>query len=143
MRSAPSLVVAALMAWLLAGCSSGGDEAVRSTQPSVTSAAQSAINSTLITLKLPPGTKISSHSDGVEIWQIPGSQEQAVSAVKPQLPIGREFEGLKWCKAETNVKTGLIDWVWGRPGSSIMVGVFPDATVRIEKTTNDPVGCGT
>lgn len=122
----------ALGACVISACSSGGAGPVESTQAATTSARK--IVSTVIDLTLPPGTTISSHSEGVEIWQTPGSQQDAVSAIKPQVPIGADFKGAKWCGEHTDAKSGLLDWLWAGPNGSINVEIGTDAVVRIEKT---------
>jgi hypothetical protein len=93
------------------------------------------IVSTVIDLTLPPGTTISSHSDGVEIWQTPGSQQDAVAALKPQVPIGKELKGAAWCGEHTDAKSGLLDWRWAGKNGAIDVEIGTDGMVRIEQTT--------
>jgi hypothetical protein len=122
----------ALAACLLSGCSSGGSGPAESTQTPTTTARK--IVSTVIDLTLPPGTTISSHSDGVEIWQTPGSQQDAVAALKPQVPIGTDLKGAKWCGEHTDAKSGQLDWLWAGPNGSVNVEIGTDGVVRIEKT---------
>lgn len=128
-------VVAAigLVACLLVGCSSGEPVASGTSVAATTSARK--IVSTVLDLTLPPGTTISSHSDGVEIWQTPGSQQEAVSALKPQLPTGAALKGAMWCGEHTDAKTGLLDWRWAGPNGAIDVEIGTDGIVRIEQTT--------
>jgi hypothetical protein len=129
--------ILALALFVLVGCSSGGSGA----SDSVSSAPTSAINSTLIALVLPTGTKISSHADGVEIWQLPGSQSDGVAAVKPKLPIGQPLEGLKWCGESTDAKTGTVQWRWSGPTGSVDVSVLSDAELNIQRSTTPATAC--
>jgi hypothetical protein len=130
--------ILAMALFVLVGCSSGGSDASNS----VSSAPTSAINSTLITLVLPPGTKISSHADGVEIWQLPGNQSAGIAAVKPKLPIGAPLEGLKWCGETTDAKTGTVQWAWSGPTGSVDVSVLSDAELNIQRSTTPATACG-
>ena len=124
---------AAVAACVISGCSSGDAGSGETSATTTTSARK--IVSTVIDLTLPPGTTISSHSDGVEIWQTPGSQQDAVAAVKPQVPIGADFKGATWCGEHTDAKTGMLDWRWAGPKGSIDVEIGTDGVVRIEQTT--------
>jgi hypothetical protein len=119
------------MACVLSGCSS--DPGSGETSSAATTERKAV--STVIDVTLPPGTTISSHSDGVEIWQTSGSQQDAVSAIKPQVPIGRDFKGATWCGEQTDAKTGMLDWRWAGPKGSINVEIGTDGVVRIEQTT--------
>jgi hypothetical protein len=121
-----------VIACVVSGCSSGDAGSDGSSSAATTSARK--ISSTVIDLTLPTGTTITSHSDGVEIWQTPGSQQDAVSAINPQVPIGREFNGATWCGEKTDAKTGLLDWHWAGPKGSIDVEIGTDGSVRLEKT---------
>lgn len=127
------VAAAAALACLLSGCSSNDAGSAETSAAATTSARK--VVSTVIDLTLPPGTTISSHSDGVEIWQTPGSQQDAVSAIKPQVPIGRDFKGATWCGEHADPKTGMIDWRWAGPKGSIDVEIGTDGVVRIEQTT--------
>ena len=124
---------AAVVVCVISGCSSG--DAGSGETPSATTTSARKVVSTVIDLTLPPGSTISSHSDGVEIWQTPGSQQDAVAAVKPQVPIGGDFRGARWCGESTDAKTGLLDWRWAGPKGSIDVEIGTDGAVRIEQTT--------
>jgi hypothetical protein len=128
-----AIAAVALAVCVISGCSSGETASVESTPSPTTSARK--IVSTVIDLTLPPGTTISSHSDGVEIWQTPGSQQDAVSALKPQVPIGADLKGAKWCGEHTDAKSGLLDWHWAGPNGSINVEIGTDGIVRVEQTT--------
>lgn len=128
-----TIAAVALVACVLSGCASGGSGAGETSSAATTSARK--IVSTVLDLTLPPGTTISSHSDGVEIWKTPGSQQDAVSALKPQLPIGAPLKGATWCGEHTDAKTGLLDWRWAGPNGAIDVEIGTDGIVRIEQTT--------
>jgi hypothetical protein len=130
--------ILAMAMFVLVGCSSGGS----GESGNVSSVPPSAINSTLIALVLPPGTTISSHADGVEIWQTPGSQSDAIAAVKPKLPIGQPLEGQKWCGETTDAKTGTVEWRWSGPAGSVDVKVLSDAELSIERSTKPATTCG-
>jgi uncharacterized lipoprotein len=130
-------LAAALFVVLVAGCSGGTDGSSSPTS----SAGPQLIHSTLIDMALPPGTTISSHADGLEIWQSPGSQDQAVAALKPQLPIGGDLDGLRWCGQRTDASGGVA-WSWGGPGGSIVVDAQPGGEIRIERSAKPAVGCG-
>jgi hypothetical protein len=132
-----SALAGALFVVLAAGCS-GGTEG--SSSPT-SSAGPQLIHSTLIDVALPPGTTISTHADGLEIWQSPGSQDQAVAALKPQLPIGGDLDGLRWCGERTDASGGAA-WSWGGPGGSIVVDALPGGVIRIERSAKPAVGCG-
>ncbi len=127
------VAAAAVVACVISGCSSG-DAGSSETSAAATTSERKVV-STVIDLTLPPGTTISSHSDGVEIWQTPGSQQDAVAAVKPQVPIGADFRGATWCGEHTDAKTGMLDWRWAGPKGSIDVEIGTDGVVRIEQTT--------
>jgi hypothetical protein len=129
-----AVAAAVLVACLLSGCSSGASGSGETSAAAATTSARKIV-STVIDLTLPPGTTISSHSDGVEIWQTPGSQQDAVSALKPQLPIGAPLKGATWCAEHTDAKTGLLDWRWAGPNGAIDVEIGTDGIVRIEQTT--------
>ena len=128
-----AFAAAAVLACVISGCSSGDGQSSE-TSPATTTSARKVV-STVIDLTLPPGTTISSHSDGVEIWQTPGSQQDAVAAVKPQVPFGADFKGAKWCGERTDAKTGMLDWHWAGPKGSIDVEFGTDGSLRIEQTT--------
>ena len=70
----------------------------------------------------------------MEIWQTPGSQQDAVAALKPQVPIGGDLKGAKWCGEHTDAKSGMLDWLWAGPNGSINVEIGKDGVVRFEKT---------
>ena len=131
-----TILVAALL--VLTGCSSAdkssGSDATSSTAPSP-------IHSTLIDLELPLGTKISSHADGVEIWQTPGTQADAIAAVKPKLPIGKELKGYPWCSETTDPKTGAVEWRWGGPDGSMDITLLTNGEMTIEQATTPATGC--
>lgn len=131
MKSA--IAAAALAACVISGCSSGDAGSGETSAAATTSARK--IVSTVIDLTLPPGTTISSHSDGVEIWQTPGSQQDAVAALKPQVPIGKELKGAAWCGEHRDPKSGLLDWRWAGKNGAIDVEIGTDGIVRIEQTT--------
>ena len=131
-----TILVAALL--VLTGCSSvdksSGAAATSSLAPSV-------IHSTLIDLELPLGTKISSHADGVEIWDTPGSQADTIAALKPKLPIGKELKGFPWCSETTDPKTGTVNWRWGGAGGSFDVTLLSNGELTIEQTAKPATGC--
>jgi hypothetical protein len=128
-----AIATAALAACVISGCSSGNTGSVE-TSPATTTSARKIV-STVIDLTMPPGTTISSHSDGVEIWQTPGSQQDAVSALTPQVPIGKDFRGATWCGERADAKSGRVDWHWAGPKGAIDVEIGTDGVVRIEQTT--------
>lgn len=124
---------------VLVGCSSGGSSSPGTA--ATTSAAPDLIHSTLIDLQLPQGTRISSHAEGVEIWQPPGTQAETVADLKPKLPIGKELDGLKWCGESTDAKTGTVEWRWSGPGGSVDITVLGNAEFTIEKSATPAAGC--
>ncbi|MET0699700.1 MAG: hypothetical protein ABWY93_08540 [Mycobacterium sp.] len=123
----------------LVGCSSETSSPTAGVATS--SAPPEVIHSTLIDLALPLGTKISSHAEGVEIWQPPGTQAETVADLKPKLPIGKELAGLKWCSDTTDAKTGTVEWRWSGPGGSIDITVLSNAELTIEKSATPAAGC--
>jgi hypothetical protein len=132
-----SILVVALLA--LAGCSSGGSSSPGTVATS--SVVPNVIHSTLIDLALPLRTKISSHADGVEIWQPPGTQAETVADLKPKLPIGKDLDGLKWCGESTDAKTGTVEWRWSGSGGSIDITILSNAEFTIEKSATPATGC--
>jgi hypothetical protein len=134
-----SILVVALFA--LVGCSSAGESSSSSTASAAPSAPAAIIHSTLIDLALPLGTKISSHAEGVEIWQPPGTQAETVADLKPKLPIGKDLDGLKWCGETTDAKTGTVEWRWSGPGGSIDITLRSNAELTIEKSATAAAGC--
>jgi hypothetical protein len=131
-----TILVAALL--VLTGCSSGdkpsGSEATSSVAPS-------SIHSTLIDLELPPGTKISSHADGVEIWDTPGRQADTIATIKPKLPIGKELKGFPWCSETTDPKTGTVEWRWGGSNGAMDITLLANGELTIEQTAKPATGC--
>jgi hypothetical protein len=133
-----AILVAAMLA--LAGCSSGDKSS--STEAATSSAAPSSlIHSTLIDLELPQGTKISSHADGLEIWDTPGSQADTIAAIKPKLPIGKELKGFPWCSETTDPKSGTVEWRWGGPAGAFDITLSSDGELTIEQTAKPATGC--
>lgn len=131
-----AILVAAMLA--LAGCSSGHTS---STAEATSSAPPSLIHSTLIDLELPPGTKISTHADGLEIWDTPGSQADTIAAIKPKLPIGKELKGFPWCSETTDPKTGTVQWQWGGAAGSFDLTLLNNGELTIEQTSKPASGC--
>ncbi|CAN5248484.1 hypothetical protein BH09ACT8_BH09ACT8_23430 [soil metagenome] len=131
-----TIIVAALLT--LVGCSSGDTSSGADVSTSV---APSPIHSTLIDLELPLGTKISSHADGVEIWDTPGNQADTIAAIKPKLPIGKELKGFPWCSETTDPKTGTVEWRWGGPAGSFDITLLSNGELTIEQTTKPATGC--
>lgn len=127
--------------FVLVGCSSGGESSSGRTASAVSSAPAGIIHSTLIDLALPLGTKISSHADGVEIWQPPGTQRETVADLRSKLPLGKELDGLKWCGESTDAKTGTVEWRWSGSGGSVDVTVLSNAELTIEKSATAAAGC--
>lgn len=132
-------VAIAVIALVVSACSSGTDQAGQA--PATSSVAAGIIHSTLIDIALPPGTKISSHADGVEIWQTPGTLQQTVDAMTPQLPIGRDLDGLRWCAGASKATDTLVVWKWGGPGGSIVVVASSGGELRIERSASPATGC--
>jgi hypothetical protein len=132
-----SVLFVALLA--LVGCSS--EDASPAASVATSSAAENVIHSTLIDLALPLGTRISSHAEGVEIWQPPGTQAETVADLKPKVPIGNDLAGLKWCGDTTDAKTGTVEWRWSGPGGSIDITVLSNAELTIEKSATPATGC--
>jgi hypothetical protein len=131
-----AVVIAGLL--MVAGCSSGDGSSPTAATTTVT---PSVVHSTLIDLQLPPGTKISSHADGVEIWQTPGSQADTVAAIKPKLPIGKELKGFQWCSETTDPKTGTVEWRWGGPAGSMDITLVSNGELTIEQASTPATGC--
>jgi hypothetical protein len=132
-----AILVAAMLA--LAGCSSGDKSS--STEAATSSVAPSLIHSTVIDLELPQGTKISSHADGLEIWDTPGSQADTIAAIKPKLPIGKELKGFPWCSETTDPKSGAVEWRWGGPAGAFDITLSSDGELTIEQTAKPATGC--
>ena len=88
---------------------------------------------------------------GIEIWKVPLEIADVVAYLRPQLPIGRSYDGLPWCAEDVTPKMELTSWFWGTPQdflgfnvgrNYLKIGVRgPGGEVTITRRP-DPFGCG-
>ncbi|MDP7730331.1 MULTISPECIES: hypothetical protein [Mycobacterium] len=111
--------------------------------------------SQLVDLALPPGSKLIDSSrtnewDASEFWELALPFDREVAALRSQLPIGRDLQGLRWCLEDTNDGVGYVYWRWGDAPTRrmIVVEVFrlfsplqKRGGVNILKTASTPDPC--
>jgi hypothetical protein len=61
-----------------------------------------------------------------EYWDVPLAYPDTVNAVRRQLAIGREYDGLRWCGE--HIERDLTMWTWGDKDD--MLTVLVDGAVR-------------
>lgn len=96
--------------------------------PGVPSTPSASARSDLIPeMQLPPGTtRIGHHPRRPnEFWNVPLPYADTVEDVRPELPIGRAYDGLAWCTEYT--KGELTIWSWGGESDHLSVTVNPAA----------------
>ena len=77
-----------------------------------TPAAAAGPRSRVAAITLPAGSKsVGNLPSHMELWAVPASYDFTVQALREQLPIGRDYQGLKWCSQE--ITDAHTEWDWG------------------------------
>ncbi|WP_396908022.1 hypothetical protein [Mycolicibacterium sp.] len=95
-------------------------------------------------LTLPLGSiGMPSVEDWRERWEMPVPYAQALNTLRPQLPIGRDYQGLRWC--QEHIENELTMWVWGDKNDLLYVLVDDNlrtgSAVSISRRAPSPTGC--
>jgi len=114
------VVVVVAIVVLDSGPSSPGVSSTPSSAPSA-----SARSDLLPQMQLPPGTTRIGHNPTGrnEFWNVPLPYADTVEDVRPELRIGRTYDGLAWCTEFT--KGELTIWSWGDDSDYLSVTVNP------------------
>lgn len=94
-------------------------------------------------LQLPDGSTKRDYKSQ-EVFDVAQPFADTVGALRPQLPIGRTYDGLAWC-AESDTGDQSTTWSWGDESDYLTVWVSsspqnPGSTVQIAREAN-PSGC--
>ena len=73
-------------------------------------------------MQLPAGATKRNYTSH-ELWDVPLSYAETVEALRPQLPIGRNYDALAWCSEFTRGEH--TDWSWGAESDYLSVMVDP------------------
>ncbi|MEN3221221.1 DUF2510 domain-containing protein [Mycolicibacterium porcinum] len=83
-------------------------------------------------LNLAPGSKLADqHAGQWEQWDVPMEFPLTVEALRQQLPIGRDYDGLPWCSEYSRptkidgVRYDLTTWSWGSEADFMSVSMNP------------------
>lgn len=83
-------------------------------------------------LNLAAGSKLADQQAGRwEQWDVPTEFDLTVEALRQQLPIGRNYEGLVWCSEYSRpteidgVRYDLTTWSWGTEADLVSVSMNP------------------
>jgi hypothetical protein len=101
------------------------------------------LRSTLVPVALPPGTiRAESKTPGAEMWKVPEPYVETVLAVRSQLPVNEELEGLAWCGKTAKV-ADFVEWSWGTQDDLLVVTVTnQDQLTQVDvRRGQDPAGC--
>ncbi len=113
--------------------------------------------SQLVDLTMPAGSTLiessrASEWDAAEFWDLALPFDQEVQAIRSQLPVGGDLQGLAWCLEERNEEVGYVHWRWGDAQTQrmIVVDVYrlfsplqKHGGVNIHKSEKVPEPCGT
>jgi hypothetical protein len=110
------------------------------------------VYSQLISVSFPAGSTPTGGNPvpGIEMWHVPLEPADERADLRPQLPIGKPYNGLAWCADDSwRNPDELSQWSWGGARETIVVTVTgPYTAVRGTDVTiqrgPDPnaVGCG-
>lgn len=83
-------------------------------------------------LNLAAGSKLADQHPGQwEQWDVPTEFALTVEALRQQLPIGRDYDGLAWCSEYSRdteidgVRYDLTTWSWGTAADLVSVSMNP------------------
>lgn len=83
-------------------------------------------------LNLAAGSKLADQRAGQwEQWDVPTEYGLTVEALRRQLPIGRDYDGLAWCSEYSRpteidgVRYDLTTWSWGTEADLVSVSMNP------------------
>jgi hypothetical protein len=80
-----------------------------------------------------------------ESWDVPAAYADTVDTVRPQLPIGKVYDGLAWCSEFISARGDLTTWSWGAESDYLSVRVTPAAIGDGSEVTvarePHPAGC--
>ncbi|WP_246584807.1 DUF2510 domain-containing protein [[Mycobacterium] fortunisiensis] len=83
-------------------------------------------------LNLPTGSELADqHAGQWEQWDVPTEFARTVEALRDQLPIGRDYDGLAWCSEYSRpteidgVRYDLTTWSWGGEADLVSVSMNP------------------
>jgi hypothetical protein len=88
----------------------------------------------LINVTLPAGSISHKQPEGVgEVWLVTTPYDFTVNNLRQQLPVGDDYEGLRWCNQEVNPTPGMQWWAWGDGKTSLDVEVLNSGSVVITR----------
>lgn len=67
------------------------------------------------------------------MWLVTTPYDFTVNNLRQQLPVGDDYEGLRWCNQEVNPTPGMQWWAWGDGKTSLDVEVLNSGTVVITR----------
>ena len=113
-----------------------------STNPSTAQSASPQRSGLMPELQLPAGATKRNYSSS-ELWDVPLPYADTVEALRPQLRIGRVYDGLAWCSEFTRGEHTA--WSWGAESDYLTVMVDPasqgdGSEVSVAREPN-PSGC--
>lgn len=117
---------------LLVMCAVVGVRAVNRTvpraDPGIRTTAIAAHSAIMPDLTFPEGTtRLGGVPTGPnEFWDVPAAYSDAVAALRRELPVGKSYDGLRWCAEET-WNDELTVWSWGSESDYLSVMVTPAA----------------
>jgi hypothetical protein len=108
--------------------------------PSAPAPAPTGPRSALANITLPAGSIGHKQPEGVgEVWLVTTPYDFTVNSLRQQLPVGGDYEGLRWCKQEVNDTPGTQLWAWGDGKSSLEVEVLNSGTVEITRGMSESI----
>ena len=81
---------------------------------------------------LPAGSKsVGNLPSHMELWAVPASYDFTVQTLREQLPIGRDYQGLKWCSQE--ITDAHTEWDWGDSKDMLDITVSRIVSVAVDR----------
>lgn len=122
---------------------SPGDWTPEPTTPSSTPSGPPPHSDIIPELALPVGSVTAPGTREGERWEMPVPYPQAVEEIRQQLPVGRDYQGLRWC--DEHVEDELTMWAWGDKNDLLYVmvdgKVRTGSAVTIKRAAPSPTGC--
>jgi len=109
-----------------------------------TPAAAAGPRSKVADITLPAGAvNILTTKPNMELWSVTTPYDFTVRSLREQLPIGRDYQGLKWCSQEvTDMHT---EWDWGDSKDMLDITVSTVGSVAVDRSpglvTEGQEGC--
>jgi Protein of unknown function (DUF2510) len=142
------LIVGGVVFALVGGCTVlaalGGSNHDSKPSSSQSTAAAAGPRSKVADITLPAGAvNILTTKPNVELWSVTTPYDFTVRSLPEQLPIGRDYQGLKWCSQEvTDMHT---EWDWGDSKDMLDITVSTVGSVAVDRgpglVTKGQEGC--